>query len=52
MGWERGVVLSSLADCETALIEEKLPIGDDEEEVSTTSSDSTDSSCNSNVNSI
>lgn len=32
LAWERGVVLSSIADFETALIEEKLPVYIDDEE--------------------
>ena len=32
LAWERGVVLSGIADFETALIEENLPIQVDDEE--------------------
>ena len=32
LAWERGVVLSGIADFETALIEENLPVQVDDEE--------------------
>ena len=44
LAWERGVVLSGIADFETALIEEKLPVHVDGEEKQSNEASVADSS--------